>query len=128
MSRKITDLTAAAFAAARPMRSRNTAVALENGFAVVRLHGNAIAARNLETGETRFTLAGWNTPTTRERLHAAGVSVGQRAFEPYFYPLTSHPDYDAAFLVPDHDAAFRIDSCVWYDARTGAEAYRPAID
>lgn len=128
MSRKITNLTAAAFAAARPMRSRNTTVTLEHGFAVIRLHGNAIAARNLATGETAFTLAGWNTSTTRERLHAAGVSVGQRAFEPYFHPLTTHPDHGAAFRVPDHGAAFRISSCSWYNARTGAGVPVPAID
>lgn len=127
MSRKITEKAAAAFAAARPMRSSNTVITVEHGFAVLHLHGNAIAARNLATGETRFTLAGWNTPTTRERLHAAGVSVGQRAFEPYFYPLTSHPDYDAAFRVPDLGAAFRISSCRWYDARTGAEVPAPGI-
>lgn len=116
MSRKITNLTAAAFAAARPLKSRNTAVAIENGFAVIHLHGNAIAARNLETGETRFTLAGWNTPTTRERLHAAGVRVFQRAWDPYFRPASGHAD------------AFRISSCGWYDARDGSPIDRPAID
>lgn len=118
MSRKITEAASAAFEATRPMRRANTSVAVENGFAVLRLHGNAIAARDLATGKTSFTLAGWNTHTTRERLDAAGVSVGQRKFEPYFYPRNPYPD---------HGAAFRISACRWYDARTGAEVPVPRI-
>lgn len=40
------------------------------------LHGNKIA---WVSGNTLlFTLCDWNTPTTRERLQAAGVQVAQR--------------------------------------------------
>lgn len=51
------------------------------------LHDNLIyEERRKGTGEkeTRFSLCGWNTPTTRSRLHALGVSVSQKKFLPYF--------------------------------------------
>ena len=34
------------------------------------LHGNLIASRRLGSGEVWFTLAGWNSKTTRSRLHS----------------------------------------------------------
>jgi len=45
------------------------------------LHGNKIVERR--TDGIYFTLAGWNTPTTRERVNGiAGASVYQKNFEP----------------------------------------------
>ena len=46
------------------------------------LHGNAIVKRDLD-GLVRWSLAGWNTPTTRERVNGiANAGVHQVAFEP----------------------------------------------
>ena len=51
---------------------------------VVRLHGNVIYFRNLENNAVFFTLAGWNTNTTRSRLNALGIGVYQRNFAPMY--------------------------------------------
>ena len=46
------------------------------------LHGNAIVKRDPD-GLVRWSLAGWNTPTTRERVNGiANAGVCQVAFEP----------------------------------------------
>ena len=46
------------------------------------LHGNAIVKRDAD-GLVRWSLAGWNTPTTRERVNGiANARVCQVAFEP----------------------------------------------
>lgn len=40
------------------------------------LHDNHIASRNLETGITRISLAGWNSTTTRSRLcNVVGANI-----------------------------------------------------
>lgn len=53
-----------AILAGKNWRQDNTSY--ENG--VVKLHGNAIARK--VDGMWQFTLAGWNTPTTRSRVSA----------------------------------------------------------
>jgi hypothetical protein len=46
------------------------------------LHGNAIVKRDPD-GLVRWSLAGWNTPTTRERVNGiANADVCQFKFEP----------------------------------------------
>ena len=46
------------------------------------LHGNAIVKRDAD-GLVRWSLAGWNTPTTRERVNGiANAGVCQYKFEP----------------------------------------------
>ena len=46
------------------------------------LHGNAIVKRDPD-GLVRWSLAGWNTPTTRERVNGiANAGVCQFKFEP----------------------------------------------
>lgn len=46
------------------------------------LHGNAIIKRDPD-GLVRWSLAGWNTPTTRERVNGiVGAGVHQVNFEP----------------------------------------------
>lgn len=50
---------------------------------VVRYHGNQIA-KLTETGEATVTLAGWNTPTTRDRVNQflpPGTQIRQINFE-----------------------------------------------
>jgi hypothetical protein len=50
----------------------------------LRLHGHNIARWTPETGELLITLAGWPTPTTRERLNGLdGVHITQRKGEQY---------------------------------------------
>lgn len=79
-----------AIKAGKDFRSGNTAVDVNEGGAwVVRLHGNAIATGT--AAGFQFTLAGWNTPTTRSRINAllreltpVGGRVYCKAFEPYY--------------------------------------------
>ena len=52
---------------------------------MVYLHGNIIA--NISFGQenvvAQFTMAGWNTNTTRSRLNAFGVGISQCNWAPY---------------------------------------------
>lgn len=66
----------------RNYRERNTVVNVENGDVRVYLHGNCIFAS--VDGVERFTLAGWNTVTTRSRLNALGVYVSQKNWQPIY--------------------------------------------
>lgn len=61
------------------MRSGNTVVTNDETGVEVYLHGNCIYA--VCDGAARFTLAGWNTPTTRSRLNALGVGVYQKGWQ-----------------------------------------------
>ena len=63
------------------MKQNNTTVTVNNGVVLVRLHGNLIY--KVENGRAFFTLAGWNTTTTRSRLNALGVGVSQKNYLPY---------------------------------------------
>jgi len=60
----------------------NTIVKVFGDEVTVYLHGNAIY--RVVDGVQYFTLAGWNTPTTRSRLHALGVGVTQKNFQPVY--------------------------------------------
>jgi len=72
------------------------------------LHGNKIAWRT-EAGDIGFTLAGWPTVTTRERIN--GIletfgygywSVGQRNHDQYlFYLAEKVMPLDGSFAFPD---------------------------
>lgn len=66
----------------RNYRSKNTVVSVDTDGIRVYLHGNCIFA--VVDGVRRFSLAGWNTVTTRSRLNALGVDVRQKNFEPVF--------------------------------------------
>ena len=65
--RKTTENVCNAFFAKRATTQGNTAVTLEGDSVRMYLHGNLIAHYNRET--LLITLAGWPTPTTRERLN-----------------------------------------------------------
>ena len=86
MSHKISNLAANAFYAGRNFKLQNTEVRVyDNGVTELYLHGNRIAQR--EPGSVhgvRFTLAGWNTLTTRERLNALGIKVTTKRGTPYY--------------------------------------------
>ena len=60
----------------------NTCVEFDNGNAYVYLFGNLIY--KVVKGQAYFTLAGWNSPTTRSRLSAIGIHVTQKDWTPYW--------------------------------------------
>ena len=67
----------------------NTAVLWDGDNYLVAVFGNAIAAGKFEgygvnPTPTRFTLAGYNTSTTRSRLNALGIRVEQKKGIPYY--------------------------------------------
>jgi hypothetical protein len=66
MSRKVTRTIHAAFLA----RSRKTVGNTSTDGDSVYLHGNEIVHRDSISGEVFIRTAGWNTPTTRERIKA----------------------------------------------------------
>ena len=82
-NRKISQAGAMALESKRTLHQSNTAVEIEFGEWVLKLHGNAIS-RIADNGDLFVTTAGWNTPTTRERLNALnGVSVHQKNYQLY---------------------------------------------
>ena len=82
--RKIEQKMAAAVAAKKSFSESNTRVEVDDEKTVrVYLFGNCIYRVNAD-GRRTFTLAGWNTVTTRSRLNALGVNVQQRKKAPYY--------------------------------------------
>lgn len=77
--RQIEKTMCAAIARGRDMRCGNTAVVNNAEGTAVYLHGHLIWQRDAK-GAERFSLCGWNTPTTRSRLRALGVDVRQREY------------------------------------------------
>ena len=76
--RKVSRQIKAAFEAGKSRTIGNTTT---NGASVF-LHGNQIIKR--EAGKVFWTLAGWNTVTTRERVNTiAGAGLYQKGFTPY---------------------------------------------
>ena len=71
--RQITQNAASAFIASQPFASGNTMVTVEpdNNAVLTKmfLHGNLIARKRSDSENVQTTLAGWPTPTTRERLN-----------------------------------------------------------
>ena len=64
--------------------SDNTMVQItDSGIANLLLHGHLIASKR-PNGQIAFSMCGWGTPTTRERLGAVEVSIGQRKGEQYY--------------------------------------------
>lgn len=82
--RKVTKIIKRAFENNEYTTCGNSAV-IANG---VYLHGNKIISKlNDERDAVELTLAGWNTPTTRERLNGIieEACFTQKDFEPRFY-------------------------------------------
>ena len=76
--RKITQRIKKAFEQGKSLKIDNT----ETDGQTVWLHGNAIVKRD-GWGVIEWSLAGWNTPTTRERVNGiTGAGVHQVNFEP----------------------------------------------
>ena len=76
--RKVTEQIKQAFNQGTSLKVGNT----RTDGQTVWLHGNAIVKRDPD-GLVRWSLAGWNTPTTRERVNGiANADVCQFKFEP----------------------------------------------
>jgi hypothetical protein len=76
--RKVTQQIKQAFEQGKSLKINNT----ETDGKTVWLHGNAIVKRDPD-GLVRWSLAGWNSSTTRERVNGiANAGVRQVAFEP----------------------------------------------
>ena len=87
--RKIESAMCAAVKEHRYWKSGNTEVNVRYDYlgcihVEVRLHGNLIWKYNEAEDVKEFTLAGWNTNTTRSRLNALGVGVYQKNFKPMY--------------------------------------------
>jgi len=80
--KQIEEIMCNAVASGKKVSVSNTLVSVENGVIKVYLHGNLIYTK--KNGVERFTLAGWNTTTTRSRLRALGVDVYQRNYVPMY--------------------------------------------
>lgn len=77
MTRKIEDAMVQAIRTHRNWTSGNTQVqAMCDGTVMVFLHGHQIAQVGTETAH--WTLAGWNTATTRSRINAMANAFGWR--------------------------------------------------
>ena len=76
--RKVTERIKQAFEQGTSLKVGNTRT---DGTSVF-LHGNEIIKRD-ESGLVMATLAGWNTPTTRERINGiTGLGIYQKNFTP----------------------------------------------
>ena len=76
--RKVTEQIKQAFEQGKSKKVGNT----ETDGQTVWLHGNSIVKRD-GWGVVEWSLAGWNTPTTRERINGiTGAGVHQVNFEP----------------------------------------------
>ena len=76
--RKVTEEIKKAFEQGKSKKVGNT----ETDGQTVWLHGNAIVKRDPD-GLIRWSLAGWNTSTTRERVNGiVNAGVHQVSFEP----------------------------------------------
>ena len=76
--RKITQESVKNFIDGVPFKKSNMSVTREGTIYYLKLHGNKIAAR-LEDGRMWISNAGWDTPTTKERLNGLpGVNIIQR--------------------------------------------------
>lgn len=72
--RQIEKAMVAAVEARFNWRCSNTEVKVEGNNVKVYLHGNQIYKKHGRVASS-FTLAGWNSNTTRSRIRALGVSV-----------------------------------------------------
>lgn len=67
--RIITKDAGRAFIQNKPFRRANTEVRVEGNEVRLLLHNNNIAVKDKDTGEVVYSMCGWGTPVTRERLN-----------------------------------------------------------
>lgn len=82
--RKIEERMVHAVITGKSWAESNTQVACDdNGYYSVYLWGNCIARGRKGYSPDKINLCGWNSNTTRARLHALGVGVSSRNWIPY---------------------------------------------
>ena len=82
--RKIEENMVTAVLTYRNVNLSNTSVEVNGGTVTVSLHGNPIFKKDINTGVAVFTLAGWDTNTTRSRLRALDVGVYRKDGLPHY--------------------------------------------
>lgn len=82
--RKITEETRYYFNRNIKKKLGNTRVETFAHYTYIYLFDNLIAKKDNKTGEVKFTLASWNSVTTRERLQAIGVKISSKQRTPYY--------------------------------------------
>lgn len=90
--RTITELMARAFFNGETKKMSNTQVQNYEMY----LFGNRIAW--IYDGKLYFTLCGWNTPTTKERLRGLGINIQQKNYQLYWNgkEINDHEVYEMA--------------------------------
>ena len=113
--RKVTREVTDAFFNRRPRKCGNT----RTDGTTIWLHGNAIA-RHADNGDIEITLAGWNTPTTRERLSGIGQRLGfvvyRRRGAAYVNTYTRNQDYGADAYTWQHPV--EVPTNIWFNPHT----------
>ncbi len=92
--RKITDRAFQAFRANKNFSLSNTYVSSDTDQTRMFLHGNCIARKCRKSGLVEITTAGWDTPTTKERLKPF-ASVNHHKHELYLEGLLWTGDWTA---------------------------------
>ena len=82
--RDITIETMHHFRQCKKFKKSNTRIEVTENLVGLYLFDNLIALKDRETNEIKFTLAGWNSVTTRERLQAIGVQISSKQWTPYY--------------------------------------------
>lgn len=90
--RKVTKLAENAFNKGLEFKQGNTQVIVAGEDVQLFLHGNLIASRRLYRGTVQFSLCGWPSVTTRERLKAAGIDIHQKDGVQYCNSVAIDPD------------------------------------
>ena len=118
--RQVSKEVCQAFINRKPKRVKNTHSDGRNLF----LHNNKIAWR-ASSGHVGFTLAGWNTPTTRERLNAiftlldCPIRVGQHKHRPYVYNTITRERTEISSVLPYYITDFigeaLVSACLRYE-------------
>lgn len=84
MARQITEIMTRAFMNDNEKNLSNTSVQVKDGYTKMYLFGNLIARKEIATGKIEVTMAGYGTPTTRERLNGLpNCSISQRNYIQY---------------------------------------------
>lgn len=84
MSRKISQMATNAFYSAKNFSQSNTAVRDFGTYVGLYLWGNRIASYEKTDRHVWFSLCGYNTATTRERLRALGIDIRTRNGSAYY--------------------------------------------
>lgn len=84
MTRKISQKATNAFYRAENFTESNTAVRDQGTYVGLYLWGNRIASYEKTNRHVWFSLCGYNTNTTRERLRALGIDIRTRNGRAYY--------------------------------------------